>query len=438
MKKISLLCLSALLGTVLFCSCGKPEIKTVKLEILGPEGMVAETSGLEFSGSRIRLAVPAGKYMFRFSAPGFRDDYRELTVKRGSSMQYKVKLEPAKAAVLIKSNPVGAQVTMNTQTLGVTPLVIPSLEAGKYSARLSLHGHSDITVNWSITDERPVAVTGTMSSSLGFLRITSTPTRARVFIDGVEVGETPYRIERNEGKYVLRLEKESCNPEERNVHIVKNSTKSVHVALGQKPGGISVTSSPGGAEVFIDSVKRGVTPCTVNGLEPGMYTITLKCDGYDSKSDRKKFVPAATDSKHYELLSSSGSVMFNVTPAGVQVSLDGKSLGRSVPLTPGALATKDFKVDKLSPGTHELRLFHAMGRPTRKTVRFTVRKGKCTTLKNQNIWVANCEITRMDGTRERGALFGDDKKQIFFESEPGIRVELDRSTIRHIRMLSND
>lgn len=437
MKKILFLCLSALFTVVVLCSCGKPRSDKVALELIGPEGMTAETSGIEFSGAKIRLGVPAGKYMFRFTAPGFRDDYRLITVKRGKAMQYNVEMEPVKAPVLIKSIPSGAQVTMNNQSLGVTPLVIPSLAAGKHSALLSLRGHADVTLNWEISDERPLAVTGRLSSNMGFLVVESTPSRARVFVDGVEVGETPYRIERNEGKYVLRLEKTGCNPEERNVSIVRKQTTKISISLGEKPGGVAVTSNPAGAELFINSVKRGVTPCTVAGLEPGNYTLRLTRAGYDAVEDRIKIVPAATDSKHYNMLSSTGSVMFNVSPVGVQVFLDGKALGYAQPLTPGAVSTKDFKVDKLSPGTHELRIFHAMGRPMQKIVKFTVRKGKCTTLKNQTVWVANCEITRTDGTRERGAIFGDDKERIFFESEPGIRVELDRTTIRHIRMLKN-
>ncbi|MBR2373103.1 MAG: PEGA domain-containing protein [Lentisphaeria bacterium] len=436
MKRYLILLSAAISAVFVFCACGKAQPKSAKLELTGPKGMVAAVSGMEFSGSKLTLELPAKKYVFRFSAPGFRDDFRIITVSKGKTTQYKVNLEPAKAAVLIKSEPSGATVKINGHNCGTTPLVLPPYPAGDYSATLSMRGYSDTVVNWTISNERPVAVSKQLTSNTGALQITSHPSRARVFINNTEVGMTPFRAERSEGKYIVRLEKDNCSPEERSVTVLRHQTSKLNIKLHAKPGSIKISSTPQSAEVFIDSRKVGTTPCTINGLNAGKYKLAVSLAGFDPVEDDIEILPAITDSKHYNLVSSTGSVMFNVSPAGVQVLLDGKFLGYSTAVKPGAITTKDFKVDKLTPGLHEIRLFHATGRPMRKTIRFTVKKGKCTTLKNQSIWVANCEITRIDGTKERGAIFSDNNNKIFFESEPGIRVELDRRTIRHINMLN--
>ena len=128
-------------------------------------------------------------------------------------------------------------------------------------------------------------------------------------------------------------------------------------------------------------------------------------------------------------------MVFNVSPVGVEVMLDGRALGVSKPISEGAVSTRDFRVDHLTPGTHVLTLFHALGRPQRSRKEFTVTKNQCTTLKNIQIWVANCEIVYTDGTRERGALYSEEKDHVIFGSTPGIRFRIDRERIRSIRML---
>lgn len=45
-------------------------------------------------------------------------------------------------------------------------------------------------------------------------------------------------------------------------------------------GSLSVTTTPAGATVFIDGVRRGISPATISGLEQGGHTLVLKLDGY--------------------------------------------------------------------------------------------------------------------------------------------------------------
>lgn len=417
---------------LIFSACGKKSVVRTEVELEGPQGLVSEISGIRV-GNRFRL--PPGSYIFAFSAPGFRSDYRQITVPSGGKFTYKVQLAPVRSTALVTSSPSGAQVTMKGQSMGITPLVIRDLECGEHTLELSMRGYASIPLNFTVDSERPVSVSGNLDSNQGTLRVTSSPSRARVFIDGTEVGETPYKIDRDEGKYVLRVEREGCNPEERNVRIFKRRTSTIHVKLGQKPGGVTVTSAPAGAEVFINGVKRGVTPCTVEALEPGEYTLRLSCSGYDPAEGKISVVPGATDKKHFVLASSTGSVIFNVKPVGVEVFLDGRSLGTAKPVAPGAEATIDFRVGGLAPGKHEIVMFHSLGVPQRQTMSFRVRKNKSTTLKSIAMWIANCEITYSDNTTERGFLVDSQPGYVLFSPEPGVRFRLDRKRIKALVML---
>jgi len=49
-------------------------------------------------------------------------------------------------------------------------------------------------------------------------------------------------------------------------------------------GTLKLTSSPSGAEVYLDNQYRGSTPCTIPDVEPGSHTLELRSSGYQSWS----------------------------------------------------------------------------------------------------------------------------------------------------------
>jgi len=49
-------------------------------------------------------------------------------------------------------------------------------------------------------------------------------------------------------------------------------------ALG---GTLSITSTPSGANVYLDNSLKGITPVTLNGLSPGVHEIKLTYMGYE-------------------------------------------------------------------------------------------------------------------------------------------------------------
>ena len=429
MKRIALLFLA---GALVLCSCGKKESKRTLFELRGPEGLSCVIDGIQTNSRKFRLL--SGTYLMRFSAPGYRTEYRTVKVT-GEKYAFDPELAPVHSSVLIQSSPAGATVTVDGNSRGITPLVIRDLPAGKYRAELSKPGYAGSTAEWEIRSGRPEVVNVDLDSNMSTLAITSSPSRARVIVEGTEVGETPLELERPEGKYVIRLERAGCNPEERSVRLDKGRKGRLHVKLGQKPGGIRVTSTPAGAELFVNGVKRGVTPCTVEALEPGVCHLKLSRQGYDTLETRVQIAPGATDTRHYNLSSSTGSVVFNVQPVGVELFFRGKSLGVTKALVEGAESTADFTIGNLPPGQHTVTMFHSLGDPPHQSFTFTVRKGKKTVLKSRRMWISNCEIVYISGIRERGFLVESKPGYVVFSPETGVQYRVDRPKIRKLIML---
>ena len=112
--------------------------------------------------------------------------------------------------------------------------------------------------------------------------------------------------------------------------------------------GISITSRPPGAEVYINGQRHSeVTPTTVK-LAPGTYNVRVQKQGYETF---EQSVPVAGDSLPQlsvqlpERTRGMGFVEVRTVPPGAEIFVDGSSSGRKTPFTL-----------QLSPGRHTIGL----------------------------------------------------------------------------------
>jgi len=136
--------------------------------------------------------------------------------------------------------------------------------------------------NW--TSDTTVFYVGEIPISLGRLIVESKPKGANIYLDGKNLGITPYDGRVPTGTHSLTLELEGYQRYSIEVNISPNKTTRIDVKL--KPiivnGIFYVTSNPSGGDVFINGFRKGVTPLTVSGLTPGSYQITVIKAGYET------------------------------------------------------------------------------------------------------------------------------------------------------------
>jgi len=67
-------------------------------------------------------------------------------------------------------------------------------------------------------------------------------------------------------------------------------------------GKLMVNSSPHGAQVYIDSEYRGATPLPYTELPPGVYTLRVEAEGFETKVDRVEIAQNADIQREYVLV----------------------------------------------------------------------------------------------------------------------------------------
>ncbi len=128
-------------------------------------------------------------------------------------------------------------------------------------------------------------------------------------------------------------------------------------------GRLLVRSAPAGATVFIDGKAAGVTPLTERDLSRGAHTVRVHRDGYQNEERRVTITearpsqtltfdlervrpaarPAARAAAPAPPKTGRGSLRIDSRPAGAQVFLDGKLVGRT-PLVLDSVASGDHPV----------------------------------------------------------------------------------------------
>jgi len=141
-------------------------------------------------------------------------------------------------------------------------------------------------------------------------------------------------------------------------HLESGDYSTISIGLGNPmisvvtpgvPGTLVLNSTPVDASVVVNDVYRGKTPLTLEGVEPGTYTVTFSHFGYVKFSTPVKVEPGRIAEATATLMPETGSLAINTSPAGARLMLDGADAGIS-PVTLTNLATGNHTLTVTSEG----------------------------------------------------------------------------------------
>ena len=393
-----------------------------------PSGAAISIDGRECGITPLKSKIVPGTYILKISKINYEPSWTKIICAPKSSKTAEVILKPISASVMIRSNPPGAELQINGETIGETPLTIHDQPIGKYSGILKKPGYISTEVTWEISNHRPQIKTTVLNSNMGSLVITSTPPNAKIFIDDAPKGSTPFNGTVEQGTHKIRLVKEGYAVAEETMNITKNEKKAKAFALQLLPGSITVKSEPSGAIIIINGEQHGKTPATIKDLKPGSYQLRLERGGCDPIEKQLTVSAGKNIEESFTLDSNTGGIDVVVNPPGVTIYIDGKKAGISEPDENNSIS-KVFSRRNLSADSHKVEFWHKRAVPERKSITVKVQKGKVTRAPNVNMWIANAVLTLRNGRVMTGILASENKDEVFFEPEPGVRQGYKRNEI---------
>ncbi len=108
-----------------------------------------------------------------------------------------------------------------------------------------------------------------------------------------------------EGSHNSELKKDGFTYLTRTGEVIENTVTPVTCSLSstaspqEKEGMFLVSSSPTGAAVFINTVKRGETPVTVTNQGPGVHQVKLTHTGYQDYLNTVSLAERDTNNRYW-------------------------------------------------------------------------------------------------------------------------------------------
>lgn len=179
--------------------------------------------------------------------------------------------------LMINSDPAGADIYIDNDYTGYTPLKLTGFSVGRHSVRIEKEGY--------VTEEKTIEYYPNGDFTVHFklvprvLIISTDPDEAEVYIDDQYAGKSPVTLYNPEQReYRIRVDKPGFLESTRNA-VYNGGKENIEIKLA--PGNIVfIDSSPKGAEVIINDIYRGETPCQFIEPVAGEYTIRLEKDNY--------------------------------------------------------------------------------------------------------------------------------------------------------------
>ncbi len=294
--------------------------------------------------------VPA---VLRLSAPGYRTQWRTVTLGPGDRRHEPFRLEREPIPVLFRAN-AGATVLCDGAELGATPLTHFFPEPKTYRVVFRAPGFQEQVMALRLTDGKPRVVDAALLSDSGTLRLTTEPAGARVLVNGVEKGVTPCTLERiREGEHTLSLRLEGYRPLTHTLTLTAGETAPLTFRLERLPARLTVSTLPEGARVYVDGTFRGEADLTLADLPAGPHTLRVSLPGYAEETRDVTLRSGATQVEEFRLRVVRGTLAVRTQPAAVTVWQGSKRLLATALAKEGDYTSQRAALS-LPPGTYEL------------------------------------------------------------------------------------
>ena len=277
-----------------------------------------------------RYLLRPGSYQVSARAEGYHPLTVDVTVDDGDSQRAELVLKPLPGLLSIESDPPGAQVLIDGDPVGITPLSALPVEAGEHQLMVQLERYLPLEQALEITGRQlPQDLAMILDPAWAEVTVNSQPEGAEILVDGESAGTTPATVEILQGERQLMLQLAGFAPWEQTLALAAGQPQALGtVELQPAVGVLELSSVPSGANVTLDGEFQGQTPLSLE-VSPGRaHRLAVFKPGYRRYNGSVELPAAGRDSRTVSLKAQLGKVRFEIAPPEAILRVDGKPRGR--------------------------------------------------------------------------------------------------------------
>jgi formylglycine-generating enzyme required for sulfatase activity len=277
-----------------------------------------------------RLLLRSGSHRVAATLDGYYPLDEVIEVGPAPDQTIELELMRLPGLVTLTTEPaVGAQVHLDGELLGATPLTDAEITPGRHRLEFTAARYLSEVQEIEVVGggERQILAV-VLTPNWAPITLTSDPVGAQVLVDGAAAGVTPVTLELGAGERQLELRLRGYNAWRYTVSVLADRPQTLPTAtLTQADGRIELVTDPEGAAVSVNGAFRGQTPLTLR-LSPGRaHQITMTKPGYETLT-RELSVEADSGRRlDIPLTAQFGVVEIRSDPPGAGVWIDGQRRG---------------------------------------------------------------------------------------------------------------
>jgi formylglycine-generating enzyme required for sulfatase activity len=241
----------------------------------------------------IEYELAAGDYELTIIHPHYNDETMMLSLTRGEVLKKVIEVVPIDGMMTIKTMPSGANVSVNTIDMGLTPLTL-SMQGGHHDVTVTLDNYETINDTIEVSRTMPdVNRDYRLELKKAEVGITLKPGGGELILDGIAVKETEKVTVQANIKHRLTYSKQGYFTESKTFNIAADDVLQLAFELKKEMGSVDIESSLV-AEVELNGKFIGTTPLQLS-LNAVDQKFTLSKQGF--RSVTKTVIPSAANTK---------------------------------------------------------------------------------------------------------------------------------------------
>lgn len=257
--------------------------KTGKISVSSnPGGAAIYVDGIYIGNSPVTTPIDTGSHYVVGYLNG-QSKSQMVNVNSGQTASVFLQFAQPMATLNVNSNPSGADVYIDNQYKGTSPVTI-NLNPGTYTLKLQKAGYETYNEQFNLSTTLTKNINLTPIVNNHDLSLSSNPSGASVYVNNQYKGTTPKTLTLEEGNYTVRLSKSGYEDYNENINLDRNISRNISLNPIQQNYNLSVSSNPSGASIYLNNSYYGQTPMTISLIE-GNYNLQLQMNNYDSYSE---------------------------------------------------------------------------------------------------------------------------------------------------------
>lgn len=214
--------------------------------------------------------------------------------------------KPAAAKLVVSSRPVKGTILVDGKGMGAAPRTL-AVPPGAHTIVLRAAGYQDGSRKVAAQPGQVLKLDFTLQPVPASVVVATGNPKAVVEVDGKRAGAGTVKLQLAPGKHMLTARLPGYFPWSRQLELRPGAVVKLQAKFQPKPARLDVSTTPTGAQIYVDGKARGLTPKVVNGIPAGKHTVKLARSGYEVFSAQLAFGPDATVRLRRPLLAVAGT-----------------------------------------------------------------------------------------------------------------------------------